>query len=376
MVTAQQLHLDVLLDLVAVKLELTPTQYQDAVRKYGAVGAWLSAPGTLLASLSPDIYPQGSLRLQTTVRPRSHEEYDLDIVCQLALDPRSVLPAEVYQALGRRLRENALYAPILEQKNRCWRLNYAGQFHMDVLPACPDPTEPGTAVVVPDREAACWKASNPKGFATWFDSRKVVVKALERAAAMEPLPLPKEVLEKSPLQRGVQLIKRQRDQAFADDALVPASIVLTTLAAEAYEGQAWTSEAVSRYLMDVAQRIEASGGVPFRVVNPTNPAELLSERWESTPGAYKEFCRQLRIFEGLWMDLLKAQTLHQMSALLMRLFGEDVTNKAVGEYSSLLAKARQGGSVGTRAGGPGLVFGTGPGIKRVLPNTNYGDPEA
>jgi hypothetical protein len=43
---------------------------------------------------------------------------------------------------------------------------------MDILPAIPDPSRGGTALLVPDHDAQSWKPSNPKGYAAWFDLRK------------------------------------------------------------------------------------------------------------------------------------------------------------------------------------------------------------
>jgi hypothetical protein len=53
----------------AEALDLTPTQYDDAVQKYQAVGTWLNKPGTLLAPADPLIYPQGSIAIGTATKP-------------------------------------------------------------------------------------------------------------------------------------------------------------------------------------------------------------------------------------------------------------------------------------------------------------------
>jgi hypothetical protein len=80
---ARTTWLDRHLDRLCRLLELTPAQFEDAERKYRAVGNWLSDSGSLLAIYAPEIYPQGSMLLGTTVRPQGRLEYDLDLVCQL-----------------------------------------------------------------------------------------------------------------------------------------------------------------------------------------------------------------------------------------------------------------------------------------------------
>ncbi|MPZ50967.1 MAG: nucleotidyltransferase [Dehalococcoidia bacterium] len=365
--------LDHLLNLVAVKLELTVTQYEDAIQKYRAVDDWLSAPGSILYPYAPQLYPQGSLRILTTVKPRGHEEYDLDIVSQLAVNPRQVTWQQVYRWEKQRLREHGYYKTILELKNRCLRLNYAGQFHMDILPACPDPVLGGTAILVPDHKAGGWKSSDPKGYATSFEAR-----SNWRLAEKAAQPVPPQVAPefKAPLVRAVQLIKRQRDQVFTDADLAPASIVQTTLAAEAYAGQATTAEAVTRYLYYVSQLLDANPKMPFRVLNPVNKGEVLSERWESTPGAYEAFRRELYAFKDLWERLLRAQGTVEIHELLKQLFGEIVATDAVREYSARMGAAKEAGQFGTRPGSSSLYYGLGagaaPGVVRVPRNTNYG----
>lgn len=159
-------QLDDLLERICVKLQITPTQHELAEERYNAIGSWLEVPGTPLAAAKPIIYSQGSLRIGTTVRPLAHEEYDLDLVCQLQIDLQRVKnPVVLLDAVEQRLKQHDTYKNMLERKNRCIRVKYANEFHLDILPACPDLTSGNGCVMVPDREAKEWKASNPKGYA-------------------------------------------------------------------------------------------------------------------------------------------------------------------------------------------------------------------
>ena len=60
------------LELVASDIDIPPTKYQDAVDRYQAVGRWLEAGDYSGFSGQPSIYPQGSFRLGTVVRPIRH----------------------------------------------------------------------------------------------------------------------------------------------------------------------------------------------------------------------------------------------------------------------------------------------------------------
>ena len=119
------------LELLCQQLELTPTQYEDATAKYGAVGSWLN-DGLLHTRLDPEMFAQGSIRLGTTVRPLGRDEFDVDLVCWLVGGHDGLEPSRIMRLIGDRLREHKTYCAMLEAKNRCWRLNYAGEFHMDI----------------------------------------------------------------------------------------------------------------------------------------------------------------------------------------------------------------------------------------------------
>ncbi|MBT3191903.1 MAG: nucleotidyltransferase, partial [Verrucomicrobia bacterium] len=126
---SNEVQLNALLQGIAKSLDIPPGKYAQAVEQYKAVGDWLSAEGTALAGYSPEVYPQGSLRLGTIVRPlRDGEEsdYDVDLVCQLDRVKDSSTPADIKQSVGARLCESEKYKRMLaEEGKRCWTLQYA-----------------------------------------------------------------------------------------------------------------------------------------------------------------------------------------------------------------------------------------------------------
>ena len=101
----------------------------------------------------------------------SKQEYDLDLVCEINQSWQGKNPLILLDTIEKRLKENKLYEAMVERKNRCIRLNYANEFHMDILPAHPADMTSNTSVKVPDRKAKDWKDSNPKGYASWFNDR-------------------------------------------------------------------------------------------------------------------------------------------------------------------------------------------------------------
>ena len=324
-------HVDQVLDEIGRRLQLTPTQYQRAASAYGSVGEWLEAKDSPLGRYQPDVYPQGSMALRTTVRPLQKEEFDLDIVCEVHGWQQGAM--DLYSALGDRLRERADYAKKLEPKKRCWRLNYAGDFHLDALPGREDRERPGGAIEVPDRELSDWKPSNPRDFVAWFDARArpYYARLEERKAPLPPID-PADAGD--PLRRAVQLMKRHRDVRFAggpDNA--PRSIVLTTLAAKHYQGEESVGKALIRILGGIMAEMDATVDV-LKVPNPVNGDENFADAWENDRQAYDEFVSYIRGFAEDLKALIQLEPDDEFLEVARRLFGMEVAERALEAYKA------------------------------------------
>jgi hypothetical protein len=308
--------LDALLEQIAEALQLTPTQYQSAAEKYGAVGRWLAAPESPLHVLQPVIYPQGSMALQTTVRPLRQMEYDLDLVCEVRPSWHSAM--QLFDEVYARLHENGTYRPILEKKKRCVRLNYAGNFHLDIIPARPDPSRLPPSVVIPDRKLQEWTRSNPKGYATWFHTTGGQFEKLR--AAVEPLPSQTPPDLKTPMSVAVQIIKRRRDVMFADSDLAPRSVVLTTLAAKHYAGEQHVASVVAQVLAGIDAEIRAAAPQRVCVPNPTNEDERFCDSF--TNESYEAFVDFVRTMLREVGELNGAIQRDDLRRRMVAMFGE------------------------------------------------------
>jgi len=365
--TQSSTWLDDILIRICVLLQLTRTQHEEAEQHYLSVAEWLGAPASPITALRPEIYPQGSLRIGTTVRPWWREEYDLDLVLWLALY-HNANPIEVLNLVERRLRDHGTYAPMVERKNRCIRLNFAKQFHLDILPARPDLRFGGTHVLVPDRAAADWKESNPKGYAGWFESRGELQAEEAKRAAVEPLPPPEGAEDKNTLQLSVQLLKRGRDIRFASTPdLAPISIVLTTLAGTNYAGELHPLQALHAIVQRIIGSIPSAGRLV--VCNPANPHEDLSERWDENQEAYRSFVSWMIELESE-LAALQHLAMPDASKRLEKLFGE-VAPRAIRAQAETVEKARGSSQLGvTRTGA--ITTAVSSGVVSVKRNTFYG----
>jgi hypothetical protein len=360
--------LDRLLFEICEELQLSPHRHGQADDRYHAVSEVLEADGSPLSPFRPRIYPQGSMRLGTTVRPISGP-HDLDFVCELSLSHQQVEPIKLLQALYGHLKQHGVYREMVSLKNRCVRITYANEFYMDLLPACEDHSAGGTCIQVPDRDTRAWKPSDPIGYARWFLRKSVLSMRKMAADSAEPLPAHQTVADKAPLQLTVQLLKRWRDIHYANDPCsAPISIVLTTLAADNYNGESSVSEAISSVLhgmLEAVRRAEASGS-RLKVFNPSHILEDLSERWEDDKEAYRGFKTGIQQFSRRWDALLAVGG--NQNAELERLFGEPVKTvlekRAERLHESRFDKKL---SIGTSG-----LLSSSAGAMRIPPNTFHG----
>jgi hypothetical protein len=90
----------------------------------------------------------------------------------------------------------------------------------------------------------------------------------------------------------VQLLKRWRDLAFAEECLAPISVVLTTLAGMHYAGEESVSEALTTILAGIVNAIALADLQGKRIVvrNPSNLLEDCPHRSSAIPGDSEPFC--------------------------------------------------------------------------------------
>jgi hypothetical protein len=303
------------LEDLADELSVPVSRYEQADRSYKSLGDWLHREHSTVREYGPQVYVQGSFRLGTTIRPLTEmEEYDIDSVCELTKILKSQLSQQkLKEMLGEEIKAyhdaQNMKKPVREGR-RCWVLDYAdgAQFHMDIVPALPnaqsvrllleqrghDARWTRTAIAITDNEVPTyalvtdhWPHSNPKGYADWFRSRTAVIlerrkrKLAERIhASVEEIP---DYKVRTPLQAAVMILKRHRDETFQDRPEVrPISVIVTTLAAHAYNGEETTGQALVSILRGMDEHIANVGGRHW-IANPTDPLENFADKWEKHP---------------------------------------------------------------------------------------------
>ncbi len=354
-------------------IQLTPTQHERAESAYRGVGRWLEAEGSPFATLSPEIYAQGSMALRTTNKPLPRDEHDLDVVVEVTAAEEDTTPAALLDSTRDRLLASEVYRDKVDRKDRdrCVRLKYAGDFHLDVVPALRVDSPTG-AIRVPDRRSGKFKPGNPKGYLDWFEDRCSVDLQLVLLKSIQDLPDYDAPEIELPLRRCVQLLKRWRDVAFQDlQVKPPSSIVLTTLAANHYRRERSVWGTMSSILDRIVLLVGANP-VGLEVLNPVDSTEILSESWASDPDSYAIFADQLRAFDHKWRRLSETYGLHELGAGLEELFGEKATRSALtGQQEALVNVPRKKQTLGFKPGTAGVTV-VGAGAVRTPRNDFFG----
>lgn len=119
-----------------------------------------------------DIIPQGSYAHKSIIKPvKATHEFDADIL--LYLEEYSDWEAENYvQELYQFFRNNSTYRDKVSRKTRCVTIQYANDFHIDVVPFL----ERHGEKFVTNRHENKFELTNPEKYTEWLDERNRITK--------------------------------------------------------------------------------------------------------------------------------------------------------------------------------------------------------
>lgn len=348
------------LEALADEIEIPGRLEERARARYKAIGDWLNRTDSTIAHLDPKISPQGSFLLGTAIKPTSVDDaYDVDLVVTLEGTKQTMTMDQLKRMVGSEViayarAQNMKAAP--EDKRRCWTMEYSDEanFHVDVLPSIPDvgrykellesygrkdllalPDVVDMAIGITDKElpqytevSDDWPVSNPKGYGAWFNLQQEAIlrerrqKLVENMqyASVEEVPAHR---VKTSLQRAIQLLKRHRDLMFAGDEDKPISIIITTLAAHAYDGEQDLRDSLRTILRGMRNYIQEIDG-EAQILNPVNPQENFADKWPENFRKKENFDNWLKAAQqdfGLYFN----QPYNQIPDTLARRIGENVT---------------------------------------------------
>jgi hypothetical protein len=361
--TASYSVLDILLADIAVRIQLTPTDYQTAVEHYEAINEWIDREDSPLHGLVQLFYPQGGFMIGATVARHSTDaDFDIDVMAQidwsLTIDPEIALATLHASIEGER---GSRYYDKAERKSRCSTVNYTGM-HLDVTPAVRIAgREEKTSLIFHSKHSgsSVFKQriyANPHGFGRWFidatppeeafslyferaslDYNRSLLEVQARADA-DAVPVQMPAYRKSRAVIALQLIKRWRNIAYDRRHLklrLPPSVLLAYyIASNANQTHTLADELIHQAeCMIAALRVAERAHGTVREFNPACPEDELTDRWPADIAEQRVFIDELTAFVIELRRLQEGLPLPEMQRVLQELFGERPARDAVRKYA-------------------------------------------
>lgn len=401
----QKQEFNKILEFLGESLDITKSQFDAAVKSYNAVASWLSRPDSELSLYKPEILPQGSFLLGTMIQSiNKDDDLDLDLVCKLIGKRAEWTQYDVKIVVGDELKKHAIYQKLLRKPDgrRCWTIgyreesdNYLEKYHMDILPSIVDlgyqiliekaitlgriDDVKELAIRITDKERDDyftqrlhheWLKSNPFGYAQWFFQRASLA-GTKRVLLSESIkPVPDYQQEKLPLQRIVQILKRHRDMMFNGSDDKPISIIITTLASKAYNGESDIVDGLINIVKDmhlyIGERYSSEHGKIIKwIENPVNPEENFADKWPEHPERERAFFQWLSLIskdlEGFIENIGSGINIVQEG--FSKAFGDELANRTFHKYSESMKGLRERGALKIERGTGILSVGSGLPVK-------------
>ena len=373
-------QLNILLKRVVDEIRITPSMLDKAESSYKAVGQWL-IDGIPDATITP----QGSINLGTTIKPVSDiDDYDIDLVCLLKKS-QNYEAKTIKHKVGNRLKENKRYLTKINEEGegkRCWKMQY-DEFHMDILPCVPQTEyiEPFSTEIRLTHKISSNvyedRFSNPYGYKKWFESRMKEILKIEKDAyakkkntRVEDVPTFRVC---TPLQMAIQLLKRHRDICFEHDSdNSPISVIITTLAAKAYNGEENLYLAICNILNHMEDYIEIRDGI-YWIANPVSEEENFADKWQIYPKRKNAFYGWLKKAKRDFITLpMNTAGIDSIASELEKILGEAPVKRAVKKYADDMYKARTNGELYVSGLTGGLTTKESSGSTLVKKHNFYG----
>ena len=380
--------LDILLADIAVRIQLSPSNYRKAVSRYETINSYIEREDSPLYDHVELFYPQGSMAINATIASRlTTDHHDIDIVAQLNLPENSAprIPLDLlFQAI--KGGPGSRYYSCTKRQTRCVTVEYADGMHIDITPAVrrwdhperesmifhhrPEEAEnPGFHVI-----------SNPYGFAQWFiqclprtveftEAYAELSKSYELAvfaeAQQDPVP-DQENLYQKPLDVIVlQLLKRFRNVRYDHRrGRRPPSIMLAKLIVDGSAPNGSLIDELHQQAVMIRQGFQEThfNNQLLAVRNPVCRDDIFTDRWPANLQEQQLFINDLNHFVDQLERLRSGCSLEEMRKIMGDLFGEQPALDVVTSYSEKLGHGiRQGSSLyvpGTGRVNPRSVAGT------------------
>ena len=241
---------------------------------------------------------QGSYALRTVIKPKENREYDADVLLFMKYQSGKK-PADYINDAYNCLREHGTYRDMAHRKTRCVMVDYAGDFHLDIVPC----VEINGQRYICNNKTNQFEVTDGTGYREWFNKKTQITNGN--------------------LKRATRLLKYMRDHK---GNFTAPSILLTTLIGNSVydqEGDA-NFKTVPDTLKTVCNRInsflQANAFMP-EIRNPVLPEETFTRHWDQNK--YNNFRDKFKIYNDQVNDAFNETDPRRSLQKWQKLFGED-----------------------------------------------------
>ena len=241
---------------------------------------------------------QGSYALRTIIKPKENREYDADILLFMKYQ-QGKGPSDYINEAYNCLRQHGTYKDMVHRKTRCVMVDYAGDFHLDIVPCI----EISGQRYICNNKTNQFEITDGTGYRDWFNRKTQITNGN--------------------LKRATRLLKYMRDHK---GNFTAPSVLLTTLigmSVQDNEGDA-NFKTVPDTLKTVCNRISAflqANLLKPEIRNPVLPQETFTRHWDQDK--YRNFREKFEIYTGQVNDAFNETDPQKSVQKWQKLLGED-----------------------------------------------------
>lgn len=304
-------------DFLKTQVNLDETRLNRLNGSVGAVTNFLRDSPVFTGHFN-DTIPQGSYAHKTIIKPvHENDEFDADLL--LYLEEFDGWEASDYvQELFTLFRDSPVYRSKVSRRTRCVTLDYAGDFHMDVVPFL---VRHGQRYIT-NRNDNAFELTDPEAYNAWLDEKN-------RTASRN-------------LVKTIRLVKYLRDYKRTFDVK---SVILNVLLGQQVNDAFLIADPnlycdVPTTLRNVMNKLSAYAGLQLvlpSIIDPSGTDENFSERWDQA--GYASFrtsiMRYAEWIDDAWLEPDKARSLQKWQ----RIFGDEFEREKITQTSEALVKS-------------------------------------
>ena len=201
---------------------------------------------------------QGSYGLKTIIKPVGTREYDADMLLYMVYDDEKE-PKDYINDVYDCLKQNGNYEDKVHRRTRCVYIDYAGDFHLDLVPCITYGEQP----YICNNKDNCFEETDGTGYRDWFNEKTRITNGN--------------------LKRVTRLLKFLRDHK---GNFSVKSILLTTLIGNSvsmYDESSEKFKDIPTSLKTISNRINSflqNNYFMPEICNPVLPTESFTRHWD------------------------------------------------------------------------------------------------